>query len=208
MIYETDTGYTRVWDGSLWRQASPAPTVTSLPASPVDGDEVVYTADGTNGVSWRLRYRSASASSYKWEFVGGASLASTVLTEQALGATAVAYIDLSTVGPQITAPLAGDYKIEWGANAVINTTVTVVSGMGIKFGSASAPADANPGTRWVAHFGQAAVTGGASRAGISNIDVATGVAASTLIKAQYYQNNGSTTSFGNRRLVVTPVRVG
>jgi hypothetical protein len=181
------------------------PIVTQLPSQATVGDQVIYAADATNGVYWHLSYDGLGT--YPWKFIGGSALASTVLTEQSLGATAVTYIDLSTVGPQITAPLAGDYKIEWGANAVINATVTVVSGMGIKFGSASAPADANPGTRWVAHIGQAAVSGGASRAGISNIDVATGVAASTLIKAQYYQNNGSTTSFGNRRLVVTPVRV-
>jgi hypothetical protein len=47
------------------------PYVTSLPASPSDGQEVFYAADATNNVIWNLRYRSGSASTYKWEFVGG-----------------------------------------------------------------------------------------------------------------------------------------
>lgn len=110
MIYETDTGYARVYDGTLWRQASPAPTVTSLPASPVDGDEVVYVANATNGVSWRLRYRAASASSYKWEFVGGAELRS----EGVGGTTWGTWNNTNSLNHvntnvSLTVPLAGDY---------------------------------------------------------------------------------------------------
>ncbi len=42
------------------------PEVTSLPASPTNRMVVDYVADDTNGVVWRFRYRSASASSKKW----------------------------------------------------------------------------------------------------------------------------------------------
>lgn len=47
-------------------------TVTSLPASPADGQECFLLVDSTHGVVWHLRYRSSSASSFKWEKVGGA----------------------------------------------------------------------------------------------------------------------------------------
>lgn len=116
MIYETDTGYTRVYDGSLWRQASPAPTVTSLPASPVDGDEIVYVADATNGLRWHFKYRSASASSYKWEFVGGASLRYENGGGSTWGGwTACSSITYVATGANITVPLAGDYDMSGSA---------------------------------------------------------------------------------------------
>ena len=44
------------------------------PASPADGDLWCFPADAGNGAMWLFRYRAASASAYKWEFVGGAPL--------------------------------------------------------------------------------------------------------------------------------------
>lgn len=116
MIYETDTGYTRVYDGSLWRQASPAPTVTSLPASPVDGDEIVYVADATYGMRWHFKYRSASSSSYKWEFIGGAPLR----YDGGYGWTWGMWVACSSLshqatGVSLTVPLAGDYDMTGSA---------------------------------------------------------------------------------------------
>ena len=57
--------------------AGPPTVVTSMPTTPYEGQEVYYVADATNGVMWRFRYRGASPSPYKWEFVGG----SDILTE-------------------------------------------------------------------------------------------------------------------------------
>ena len=109
-IYETDTGYARVYNGSLWRQASLPPTVTSLPSSPVDGDEIVYTANGTLGIRWHFKYRSASASSYKWEFVGGAPIRAETDSGTWTAWTAYASNTHVSTGTQITVPLAGDYQ--------------------------------------------------------------------------------------------------
>src|SRR4051812_22380129 len=61
---------------SAFVQINAPARVTSLPVSPVDGQEVYYVADATNGVLWHLRYNAASASAYKWEFVGGSPLES------------------------------------------------------------------------------------------------------------------------------------
>src|SRR5262245_8394309 len=41
------------------------------PASPQSGDLWYLPADATNGVVWVFRYNSGSASSFKWEFIGG-----------------------------------------------------------------------------------------------------------------------------------------
>ena len=59
--------------------AGPSDIVTSLPGSPIDGQIIYYNADATNGNVWHLRYRSASSSAYKWEFVGGSRLLSTAV---------------------------------------------------------------------------------------------------------------------------------
>jgi hypothetical protein len=182
-----------------------APLVTSLPSVPIVGQEVRYVADATNGVYWNLHYDGLGT--YPWKFIGGRELTSMVLANQGVGLTTNTYIDLGTVGPQITVPLAGDYRIEWGSNASLNAGVSTVAGMGIKFGSASAPANANPETRWVAHIGQPTTSGGAIRAAISNFDIATDVAASTLIKAQYFHNNGNIAAFAYRSLSIVPIRV-
>jgi hypothetical protein len=78
----------------------------------VDGDEVVYTADATVGIRWRFKYRTASASSYKWEFVGGSQLA----YDGGYGWTWGTWVACSSLshqatGVSLTVPLAGDYDV-------------------------------------------------------------------------------------------------
>jgi hypothetical protein len=91
-------------------------TVTSIPATGTDGDEIYYLASDAAGVVWHFRYRAASASAYKWEAVhGGIYLVdreNTLETET----TTASYGDLSggATGPAIVLPLAGDYEVELG----------------------------------------------------------------------------------------------
>jgi hypothetical protein len=177
---------------------------TALPSSPVDGQSFYYVANATDGVVWHLRYRAASSSAYKWEFVGGQALTSQVLTTQSLGATVGSYIDVATVGPSVTNPLAGDYLVEWGIRGVVGATESII-GAGIKFGSAAAPVDANVGTQYAISGGGVAAT--RQIPAVFGSDVKTSLAVSTLVKVQYYQNN--TNCFvGNRFLKLTPIRVG
>lgn len=89
--------------------------VTALPSSPVDGQEVYYAADATNGVIWHLRYRSGAAgTNYKWEYVGGGDMHSgptpAVASPFSFGGTSWVTF---TNGPTVTVPLEGDYAIEW-----------------------------------------------------------------------------------------------
>jgi microcystin-dependent protein len=87
--------------------------VTALPVVPYDGQEIYYLADATNGVMWHLRYRAASASAYKWEYVGGAPLhAAETATHNPVTNTAAAD---KNGGPTLAIPLAGDYEITFVA---------------------------------------------------------------------------------------------
>ncbi len=88
---------------------TPIPVVAALPTVPTDGQVIYYLADSTNGVVWTLKYRAASASGYKWEFVGGSSLFST-----ASGTTTASGTLVSISSPSITVPLSGEYRITFG----------------------------------------------------------------------------------------------
>lgn len=108
-------------------EASVVPgTVTSLPGAPYDGQVINYLADATNGIVWRLRYRSTAPAPYRWEFIGGSQLLAEVLPGVNLSGPASGsnYMDIpGSPGPTLTMPLAGDYELEFGA------TVTWVSGV-------------------------------------------------------------------------------
>ena len=85
---------------------------TAFPGSPVDGQQFDLIQDETIGVVWRFRYRAASASAYKWEFVGGPPLG-TFTTADALtlyGANTAWF--LVPGGPSYTIKRAGDYHIQ------------------------------------------------------------------------------------------------
>ena len=84
--------------------------VSVLPSSPTEGMEVYFqnSAMATLGVEWHLRYRATSASSYKWEFVGGGPMLATGMGS--LTQTTVTTAPL-TGGPTFTVPLAGEYEV-------------------------------------------------------------------------------------------------
>lgn len=103
--------------------------VTTLPSSPVDGQEVYYQSTtagggGTNtmadvGAVWHLRYRAASSSAYKWEFVGGTSISHSA-PGGTTGAGGTFAALASGSAPVIVLPVAGDYILEYGENSVSN----------------------------------------------------------------------------------------
>lgn len=89
--------------------------------SPEDGDEVYLEVDATNGVMWHLRYVAAETT-YKWRKIGGPPLLSEVLTAEATSSTT--YVALTTAGPSIALPRAGDYDVPGG---VLTTTLGIMS---------------------------------------------------------------------------------
>lgn len=91
------------------------PFVTALPGPATDGQEVNFIADADKGVVWRLKYRAADPSAYKWQFIGGGDLmdyAGATYTQPNAGSGLPASDPPD--GPTLTIPLAGEYKVEWG----------------------------------------------------------------------------------------------
>lgn len=90
---------------------------TTLPASPVDGQEAILVDSITNPTyQWRFRYNAGSSSAYKWEFVGGApQLKSSVTIDSVTGGGA--WIDDARV--TYTGLRAGEYlatyEVYWNA---------------------------------------------------------------------------------------------
>lgn len=176
-----------------------APTlVANLPSSPIDGQEVYYqsVSMAANGVIWHLRYNASSASSYKWEFIGGANLTAESGTSFTKTGSS-AYGDPSTggTGPSITAPLAGDYRITTGYRA--SNSSGDYHGAGFQIGSASITeaAQVNGGTNTVVY--------------LMKEQPGTVTAANTAITYKVRNANPATTVSGDMRsLIVQPVRVG
>jgi len=178
----------------------PLPVVTVLPTAPKDGDECYYLADASAGVVWHLKYRAASASAYKWEYVGGPPRFDEITATETTVSTT--YAALATAGPSITVPLAGDYLVEIGTRAYFTATNNASASMSYDIGGTGA----GDGDR-VDYYG-AAVSGVATaaphqvRARRKNA-----LAASTALVAKY-KVSGGTGTFQDRWMRVTPVRVG
>lgn len=198
----TLTTYVKNWDSApaadstidaLW-SANGNPLVTSLPASPIDGQECYYQADATNGIIWNLRYRAASASAYKWELVGGSGLqgySDATETTTSASLTATGFTSITQ-----TAPLAGDYVLIFGCNAYATTAGNVQMGISV---SGAAP-DSTTQTSVYTPATNAGVT-------IQRQQRKTGVTASTTFQAQHAVQAG-TGSFRYRSLAIQPLRVG
>jgi len=91
-----------------WAASQAASYGTSLPASPIDGQEAVLVDSLTSPTyQWRFRYNANSTSLYKWEFVGGAPI-----YIYASDAPAVASGWAIVATPQVTPPRPGVYLIQ------------------------------------------------------------------------------------------------
>jgi hypothetical protein len=107
----------------------------------------MYLASAADGVKWHLRYRSAAAGSYKWEFVGGSSLRDdwfTNATNQRLGVGTTPG-GINANDPAITVPLGGTYEVHHGATLATLTPAGTVNpnvlGLGLKVHTTEPTAD-------------------------------------------------------------------
>ena len=160
------------------------------PGSPVDGNLWVLPFDTTAGVMWMFRYRSASASTYKWEFIGGPPAYAEVVTTQTTTTTAT-WLDLATVGPQITVPRAGDY-LGIGEAAMTHSATVSQTYVGLAL-NAAAPAIA--GLR---------DAGGALNVVVPIQGKLAGMAAGDNLRMRYYNATTGTATYQNRQLSVFP----
>lgn len=172
---------------------------TSLPASAIDGQEFTLVDSLTAPTyTWRFRYNAGSSSSYKWEFVGGSPLSAYVEANESTASTSP--VDLTTVGPSVTAPRAGEYRIGFGG--IIRKAAVASSGGRIapKLGSA-ATADLD-GCDFGAGGGTSDEQGSVRR----ELRLKT-LAASDVVKLQYLAFNANAVSFQRRELAIIPIRV-
>jgi hypothetical protein len=189
-----------------WRKASGTSFVTTLPASPVDGQEVYYqsTTAGTGGGAtdtmatvgavWHLRYRAASASAYKWEVVGASPMQ--VGVDASETTTSTSYAALATAGPAITLPLAGDYLVSVAAR----TYGTTQNGSGyMSYDKGATGALDIDGFGWDNEI----VNGSSDYRYVSRKQ--SGLSAVTLTAK--YRTSAGTSYFYRRSLTITPIRV-
>jgi hypothetical protein len=126
-----------------------APAVTSLPTSPVVGQECIFVAE--NGsfrlARWHLRYSTGptgeGGATFLWAFLGGAPMRHEETTSGTT--TSTTYADLgvgATAGPDLTAPLAGRYHISFGAHLDLNLATGLSQGrMSLAIGATVASDD-------------------------------------------------------------------
>jgi hypothetical protein len=152
--------------------ANPAPS-SALPVNPEDGQLAAYAVSGN--VVWQFMYKQSSG---LWHFVGGPPLYNEIVTTEST--TSTAYVDLATVGPSVTVPLAGDYVISAGAVLSWTVSASVFAFASVKFGAA-ATSDADFGLALTGISGSS--FGGNSQG--SNLFRKTGLTASEVLKMQY-----------------------
>jgi hypothetical protein len=179
--------------------------VTALPGTPYDGQEIFYLVSATNGIVWHLKYRAASASAYKWEYVGGQELRDFLANSESLGASNFnAYSNLATVGPQVTVPLAGEY-LQTMELEMFNDGGVSSSNVNISFDrGATAAVDADSIQRALMNGG----SGTGSRYMVPAIRRRLFTFTAGQLLTMKYKQNNPWTYFQNRAISVLPVRVG
>lgn len=178
-----------------------ATLVTSLPGSPYDGQIIMYqsAAMATDGIIWRFRYRAASASAYKWEFIGGAPLASTGGGGNVSTANNATFADPAGGTASVTVPVAGDYTTAYGARCVNNSSGNTSRGfLGLDRAGTNLLVD---------EFDAGTVLAYGVNAGKPSIRL-NNLAASDVLKVRASTEGGINTNIYNPIVAITPVRVG
>lgn len=179
--------YNGAWSG--WtQQTSPAPYATTLPASPVDGQEVIL-VDSTSAPTywWRMRYNLA-VSGDKWEYVGGVPARVIYLTQESLGSSTV-WQDSPTVVKFIV-PRLGTYDATGQVRFTCAVANNVHLGLTVGAGGGSPPY----ATGSVAANNWTTITNYQRLA----------VAAGSDVRLRYAQDVGSAGQVDSRSLFVTP----
>jgi hypothetical protein len=110
----SDANILSVDTGTTWVEYARRPqNVGALPATPYDGDEIVYRprpdTDADPGAAWRFRYVASLPAAVRWQFQGGSATAS-VLTADT-GTQPGNNGDIRISAASIIAPFAGIYEV-------------------------------------------------------------------------------------------------
>jgi hypothetical protein len=181
-----------------WSGAQMFPLLTSAQMTalvPYDGQIIRLQVDATNGIEWTLAYRAASASTYKWEFIGGPPMYSTTSTSSDSTTTTSTWLNLSN-SPAITTPRAGDYLTKFGAETTHSVAAGVTS-CGVAAG------DTVPQEPWASMYAPASNY----YQMVASSTFMTGIAAGTSMKMRYINSNAGTATWLRRWMDLVPVRV-
>jgi len=199
-VYEQTSDPGAVLVGSIWidtddsvTSAYTPPIGTVFPGSPFDGQEFVYNT-GVIGRLWRFRYQADIPSAWKWVFQGGAALDSEVVTSE--GTASTTYVDLTTVGPSVTAPLTGEYLIEWDCqmqNATAGSAFKAAPKLGA---AATSDNDCQSGFSPAANNNESLAR-----------ELVRTLTAADVVKLQYAAITSGTVNAYRRHLSLLPVRV-
>jgi hypothetical protein len=170
----------------------------TLPLNPYDGQEYILVDSLTLPTyQWRFRYFAAKATN-KWLFVGGSPMNNLIATEEVTPASD-GYQNLTTLGPQLTVPVAGRYIIIIGA-FISHTVDNAHAFMSYSVGAVVANDAWAIGGRLAASSVE-----GASMDREFFHDIAAG----TLVQAKYRRHNGvGQGRFKQRTMEILPVAVG
>ena len=193
------TGQTLQWNGSIWAptSASGAPTpATTLPGSPVNNQQTILT-DSTSAPTyyWLLQYNSTAA---KWQFIGGSPLYAEVTTAETTSSTT--YAALTTAGPTVTVPNAGDYMVELGFQLNAQGGTPAHSFMSYDIGGTGA-VDADAAVAW-SYATQTVNPGGSAYRRRKK----TAISASTALTSKY-KVSANTGGFAQRYISILPIQI-
>ena len=180
------------------------PAVTSLPGSPVDGQEVYYRAGSGNTVQfWRLRYVAAISDAYKWVMVGQGRLVHEL--DALESTTSASWANLTTAGPLVVCPLAGYYDLEFGS-AILTPAAAGFYGMVAPvLGAGGTTTDTESIVVQTPATSALQVSAMKRRTGSPLMPIAAGGE----VRLKYRSNAaGQTSSYFKRFLYAYPVRVG
>jgi hypothetical protein len=172
---------------------------TTLPGSPVDGQETVLVDSTTNPTyQWRFRYNAGSSSAYKWEFIGGAPVWTSDSAASASNTT-ITFVEGDTAC-RITVARAGDYIVS-GTGRLATTTAATLAQAAL--GTTAAIASGVLITEF------RSPTAGNNAGGYAGSARFNAVAASTIFCQGVRNGSGDsqTVSYQYRSLNVVPVRV-
>jgi hypothetical protein len=87
--------------------------IGNLPATPTDGQEYIVVDSLTNpAYSWHMRYNASSTSTYKWEYIGGSSLATSNYPNAVLNTlTAISVGTYYVPAVTLVIPRAGEWVV-------------------------------------------------------------------------------------------------
>jgi hypothetical protein len=116
-------GQKRAFVVGVTQKVTTSPLAGGPPASPADGDIWIASGVTASGERWHFQYNAGSASSYKWEFIGGSE------TFGASGQSVYSALSSGTTAqpPIFIAPRDGDYDIWGGAQFTGPTASSYVS---------------------------------------------------------------------------------